>query len=145
MIKRTALPTRVAAFALLAALGSSCQSVREGSDLGHRIIDRDRLPPAKLFGYVGAVAGYAVGFPVMIALLPTYPFERLQYRSGPDHDLEMPILFAPVEICGGIGALVAGGPFRLMDQAIHGPETPVAPAGSAPSVSPSSAPVAGGR
>jgi hypothetical protein len=115
MLKKGVL---LAVFLALLPLLAGCGAVRRGADLGHRIIDRNGLPPAKLTGLAGAGVGYAAGLPLAVLLLPTYPFERLQYPSGPDHDLPMPILFAPVEIGGGLGALIAGGPFQLMHWAL---------------------------
>ncbi|MGH9360595.1 MAG: hypothetical protein ACRD2T_01670 [Thermoanaerobaculia bacterium] len=105
--------------ALLVAVGGSsgCKAFRGAADRGHRILDRDGLPPAKLAGYFGACGGYAVGLPVLVLLLPTYPIERLYYRSAPEHDIEMPRLLAPVEIAGGLGALITGWPFTWFRRA----------------------------
>ena len=96
---------------LMAVPLGGCRALRLGADLGHRVIDRDGLPPAKLFGYFGASAGYTIGLPIAIVLLPTYACPRLYYLSSPEHDLQVPLVLSPLEVGGGFGAFVASVPF----------------------------------
>jgi hypothetical protein len=99
--------------AVLVSGGCAC---REAADRGHRLLDRQGLPLSKLFAMAGAVPGSAAAVPVTVALLPTGLFPGLRYRSSPDHDISMPILFAPLELGGGLGAYLLGTPFRPLDR-----------------------------
>src|SRR5262245_31933778 len=106
---------------LTALLAAGCQACRKASDTGHRLLDRDGLPPQKFLALLGAMPGYAVAIPVGLVMVPTYFFEDLHYPSGPDHDAEMPLVFAPFELSGGVGAWLLG---RPLDLALRGLRLP---------------------
>ncbi len=108
MIKTHGPLVRILAAALL-VVSSGCRTVKES---GHRIVDRDGLPPAKLAGYAGATLGYALAVPPTLLLLPTLPFEGLNYQAT--GDVEMPIVFAASDLMGGWGAFIAGRPIELI-------------------------------
>jgi len=110
----------VALIAALAFLGG-CSAVQDASNAGHRVLEAPGKRPAKLFGMLGTAAGYVVATPFTILLLPTLPFKGLTYRSSPQQDIEMPILFAPMDYCGGLGTIVAASPFLLIDHALERP------------------------
>jgi hypothetical protein len=122
---------------LAGLLLSGCQTMRGGADRGHRLLDQDGLPLTKFLALVGAIPGYAVAIPAGAALLPTYAFDDLHYPSGPDHDVEMPLVFAPFELSGGVGAYLVSFPVAVFTSPPAPPEgavvrSPVAsPEGSA--------------
>ncbi len=108
MMKRMTESLRILAVAILVTAGG-CRTVKES---GHRIIDRDGLPPAKLTGYVGATLGYALSVPSTLVLLPTLAFQGLTYQAT--GGVEMPIVFAAADVLGGWGAFIAGRPVEWM-------------------------------
>ena len=116
--------TLAALLIALAPLGG-CKSLRSGVDVGHRVLDQPGLPPSKFLGMIGATAGGLVAAPVTVVFLPTYIFPGLGYRSSPQHDLWMPLVFAPSEMSMGFGALVTSAvllPFvRIHDSEEGGP------------------------
>jgi hypothetical protein len=132
-------------------LASGCKSVRSGADLGHRVLDQPGLPASKFLGMIGATAGGLVAAPITVLFLPTYMFPKLGYRSAPDHDLWMPIVFAPAELSMGLGALVTSClalPFQrirpeedggLPQVVLHAVE-PAAASGAAPAPAPPAPP-----
>jgi len=108
----------------LLPLLAGCGFLRDVADRGNRVTEVPGMRPAKFSAMVGFAAGSLVGLPITVILLPTYPFESLTYPSSPQHDISMPILQAPVEIAGGIGAFLLYLPFYPLKPTLGLPDGP---------------------
>ena len=106
----------LAVLALLVVPLCGCRSVREAADRGGRILDLPGPRPVKVVAMLGSLPGHAIALPITILLMPTLPFQSdpdLTYTSSPEHDIRMPIVNAPSEYGGGLGAFILSSPFLL--------------------------------
>jgi hypothetical protein len=134
--RRGRLPVRLSAAALVVLLAAGCHTVRPVANTGYDLLENPGRPQwARIPAGFGALVGYVVATPVSLVLLPTMADEDLTVENsqgyGPGRergDIRIPLVQAPYDTCGGVGAAALGWPFGRLTGLLYG--SPPVPPGS---------------
>ena len=116
-------------FCLLVLAG--CSSVRPAAQRGIDLLENtERSYSTRVPAAIGSAVGQVVGIPLMVLLLPSYPFEVYGWGvrepteadgTAAPPDYAVPLVLVPLEYGAGLGASVFGYPSAAIEEAIAGP------------------------
>ena len=122
------LVTTMVGATLILSLTSGCSSMRPVANSGHDLIENPGRPLwARVPAGIGAIVGYVIATPVSAVLLPTLASDTKVVDSSQGYgegagrgDIQIPLVQAPYDYCGGVGAATLGWPFERLSALMHG-------------------------